>query len=80
MLLNKKRVCLLTSDATRRMALFHFTQGYGDVTPSTNEGKIAVAMYAILVSNVVGGLLQPARVYLESLCHKNISDDDKKQG
>lgn len=48
---------------------------YGDVTPTTDEGKIAVAMYTILVSNVIGGLLQPARSYLESLCQKHVKEE-----
>lgn len=53
---------------------------YGDVTPTTDTGKLAVAMYVILVSNVIGGLLQPARMYLEALCQKEVTVDDKKKG
>lgn len=49
---------------------------YGDVTPTSDEGKLAVAMYAILVTNVIGGLLQPARSYLESLCRDNSAPVD----
>jgi Ion channel len=45
------------------------TIGYGDLTPNTDLGRLAVAIYALLVCNVVGGLLEPARDYFESLCH-----------
>jgi len=46
------------------------TIGYGDISPVSDLGKLAVACYAILVVNVVAaGLLMPARLYLESLCH-----------
>ena len=32
-------------------------------------GKLAVAGYAIMVVNVMAGLLKPSRVFLENLCH-----------
>ena len=41
---------------------------YGDITPRTDLGKLAVASYAVLMCGVVGALLQPAREFLESLC------------
>jgi len=44
------------------------TIGYGDATPKSDLGKVAVAVYAILVVNVVATLLQPGRRYLERLC------------
>jgi hypothetical protein len=44
------------------------TIGYGDMTPATDLGKIAVAIYAIMAVNVVLSLLVPARRYLESFC------------
>jgi hypothetical protein len=31
-------------------------------------GKLAVAGYAIMVVNVMAGLLKPSRIYLEDLC------------
>lgn len=44
------------------------TIGYGDLAPSSNYGKIAVALYAIASVNVMVILLQPARRFLEQLC------------
>ena len=44
------------------------SKSYGDITPKTDLGKLAVAAYAVIIINVVGGLLQPARTYLEALC------------
>jgi hypothetical protein len=45
------------------------TIGYGDLSPSSDLGKIAVAMYAIVMINVVGGLLQPAKIFFINLCN-----------
>jgi hypothetical protein len=45
-----------------------FYERYGDYTPKTDMGKVAVAAYAIAVVNVVAGLLKPGRMYLEDLC------------
>jgi hypothetical protein len=44
------------------------TIGYGDMTPATDLGKIAVAIYAIVAVNAVVALLLPARQYLEGFC------------
>lgn len=41
---------------------------YGDLTPKSDVGKLAVAVYVVMVVNVVAGLLQPGRIYLEDLC------------
>ena len=57
---------------SRTLMEHNTTHRFGDVTPSTDVGKIAVALYAILVINVVGGLLQPAGDFLERLCHKTV--------
>jgi hypothetical protein len=38
------------------------------MTPATDLGKIAVAIYAIVSVNVVVALLVPARQYLEGFC------------
>jgi hypothetical protein len=46
------------------------TIGYGNLTPSTNLGKVGVSLYAILACNVLGGLLEPARSYFESFCQR----------
>lgn len=44
------------------------TIGYGDIGPKTDMGKIATAVYAILVVNVVSALLEPAKGFLSRLC------------
>lgn len=44
------------------------TIGYGDVTPQTDLGKVAVALYAIFSNGAMAILLSPARGYLENLC------------
>ena len=46
------------------------TIGYGDKSPSSDAGKIAAAIFAILVINVTGGLLEPAASFLSSYCMK----------
>ena len=47
------------------------TIGYGDVTPSSDMGKIAVALYAIVVINVMSVLIQGPRRFLERLCRES---------
>lgn len=44
------------------------TIGYGDVTPTTDAGKVAVAVYAVLIVNVMAAVLEPGRRYLERMC------------
>lgn len=44
------------------------TIGYGDETPKSDLGKVLVALYAILVVNVMAVLLQPSKDFLERLC------------
>ena len=44
------------------------TIGYGNIVPRTDSGRIFVAIYAIMVCNVVAGVLDQGRVYLESFC------------
>lgn len=46
------------------------TIGYGDKSPSSDAGKIAAAVFAVLVINVTGGLLEPAASFLSSYCTK----------
>ena len=46
------------------------TIGYGDKSPTSDAGKIAAAIFAILVINVTGGLLEPAASFLSSYCTK----------
>lgn len=44
------------------------TVGYGDLGPSTDYGRLATAVFAILVVNVVGAMLEPAKKHLSGLC------------
>jgi len=56
------------------------TIGYGDFTPTTDVGKVAVGLYAILVVNVMAGLLEPGRRFWIQLCKvssKNSQNDTK---
>ena len=41
---------------------------YGDYTPKSDYGKIAVAIYAIAIVNVMACILKVGRQYLEDLC------------
>ena len=41
---------------------------WSDVTPQSEMGRLALAVYAILVVNVVAGFLGPARGYFEAFC------------
>jgi hypothetical protein len=58
------------SEAVELSVVTGTTIGYGNLIPSTNLGKIATALYAILVCNVIGVLLQPGRTYLEKFCER----------
>ena len=49
------------------------TIGYGDVTPKTDNGKLAAALYTLVAVNVVGGLLQPAADFLSKFCTTDIT-------
>ena len=46
------------------------TIGFGDYSPHTDAGKIACAIFAIIVINVCGGLLAPAASFLSYYCSK----------
>mmetsp|Transcript_21140 Transcript_21140/g.46104 ORF Transcript_21140/g.46104 Transcript_21140/m.46104 type:complete len:172 (+) Transcript_21140:1313-1828(+) len=50
------------------------TIGYGDYSPNSDAGKIAAALFAILVINVTGGLLEPACTFLSYYCSKDDSN------
>ena len=41
---------------------------YGDYTPKSDLGKLAVAGYALLAVGVMAGILKPSKEYLEKLC------------
>jgi hypothetical protein len=66
------------ADAAYMSFITGTTIGYGDVTPTSDVGKIAVALYAILVINVLSGLIQQPRRFLESLCRVDAIDEHKK--
>lgn len=55
------------------------TIGYGDITPTSDMAKIAVALYAIVVINVISGLIQEPRRFLENLCREAEIEDHEKE-
>ena len=55
------------------------TIGYGDVSPKTDAGKLAVALYAIAAVNVVASLLEPAKEFLLSFCFEQPQVATEKQ-
>jgi hypothetical protein len=59
---------LSTTEAIYASVITGTTIGYGDLTPSTELGKVLVALYAILVVGVVGGLLDVSKDLLIQLC------------
>jgi hypothetical protein len=46
------------------------TIGYGEIHPNSNLGKLAVSLFALLIVNVAGGFLQPAKEYLSYICSR----------
>jgi hypothetical protein len=42
----------------------------GNITPVSDEGKVFVAVYAVMVCSVFGGFLEIAKSYLESFCQE----------
>ncbi len=69
----RSALCCITAHHTVPLGT---TIGYGDLSPKSELGKIAIAIYVILVVNVVAALLEPAKHYLESFCH--VRNDDMK--
>ncbi|CAB9510961.1 Ion channel [Seminavis robusta] len=59
------------------------TIGYGDISPKSDAGKLAVALYALLAVNAVASLLEPAKDVLIEFCmvppetRKNVGTTDK---
>ena len=48
------------------------TIGYGDFTPVTDWGKLAISAYVILAINVTGALLEPAKTFLMDICTEDV--------
>lgn len=63
------------SDAVYASIITGTTIGYGDFAPSTNVGKVAVALYAIASINVMAAFLEPAKTFLEKFCHAKVKVD-----
>mmetsp|Transcript_39479 Transcript_39479/g.58002 ORF Transcript_39479/g.58002 Transcript_39479/m.58002 type:complete len:195 (+) Transcript_39479:168-752(+) len=55
------------------------TIGYGDVSPKTDIGKLATSIFAILVTNVMGGLLEPAKDVLANFCRSKPIESKSKE-
>mmetsp|Transcript_29207 Transcript_29207/g.42373 ORF Transcript_29207/g.42373 Transcript_29207/m.42373 type:complete len:200 (-) Transcript_29207:415-1014(-) len=53
------------------------TIGYGDIGPQTDAGRLVTAFFAILVINVVGALLDPAKDFLSEYCLDESAEDAK---
>ncbi|KAI2495857.1 ion channel [Fragilaria crotonensis] len=73
-----------TTDALYASVITGTTIGYGDLTPTTEVGKILVALYAVLVVGVTGVLLDISKERLIQFCipspPKIVPDkDDKKE-
>lgn len=57
-----------TADAVYASVMTGTTIGYGDLTPTSEVGKILVALYAILVVGVTGVLLEISKERLIQFC------------
>lgn len=58
------------SEAIHLCVITGTTIGYGDVTPSSDLGRFSLALYVIMVCNVMGSLLDVGRRLLEPLCRR----------
>mmetsp|Transcript_19912 Transcript_19912/g.25647 ORF Transcript_19912/g.25647 Transcript_19912/m.25647 type:complete len:233 (-) Transcript_19912:153-851(-) len=63
------------TDAIYASVITGTTIGYGDKAPSTNMGKIAVALYAIASVNAMACILAPACQYMEAFCKAKVKTD-----
>lgn len=57
-----------TVDAMYFSVVTGTTVGYGDMGPKTDYGRLATAIFAVFVVNVVGAMLEPAKHYLSLMC------------
>jgi len=69
---------ILSIDSHRCHCWKGTTIGYGDISPSTDLGKIAIALYMIAAINVVAAFLSPARQFLEHLCRVEVAGSSKQ--
>ncbi|KAG7353803.1 ion channel [Nitzschia inconspicua] len=56
------------SDAIHLTVITGTTIGYGDVTVKTDEGRLFLAIYAILICGMFGAVLDVSKTLLEALC------------
>jgi len=69
-------------DAMYASVITGTTIGYGEMTPSTEMGKILVAVYALMVVNVIGALLEDTKDMLVNWCAMQtlaVVSEEKKQ-
>lgn len=57
-------------DAIHLSIITGTTIGYGNITPSSDLGRLFLAIYAIMCCNVAAGLLDHTKTYLESFCYE----------
>lgn len=64
-------------DAIHLSIISGTTIGFGNITPTSDVGRFAWAMYVVVICNIFAGLLDHGRLYLESFCHER-SQSEKK--
>ena len=67
------------SEAIHLCVITGTTIGYGNISPSSDAGRLFLAFYAICGLNVMGGILDIGKTYLEAFCKggKNVSEKEK---
>mmetsp|Transcript_23345 Transcript_23345/g.57446 ORF Transcript_23345/g.57446 Transcript_23345/m.57446 type:complete len:155 (-) Transcript_23345:47-511(-) len=68
------------SEAVHLCVITGTTIGYGDLTPRSDAGRFFLALYAIANINVMGGLLDFGREFLESYCAERDESLDVPSG
>lgn len=56
------------SEAIHLCVMTGTTIGYGNISPSSNAGRIFLSFYAMAGLNVMGGILDISKTYLEAFC------------